>query len=336
MNTPDHPSKNPKSKRPSADHAALAAEAFFGKPIEKITAPGGRERASVRIHFQDRQIIASWRADPKRRLREIRILEYLSQAEADVPTLLGVHDGWTFQSDVGSRRLTSALLRRSGAHRDDLAVAAIESLVRIKQTIQKDFLRDTPSIATSPAWALRFASGPRHLGHALDAPAPEIDENALAHSILDLPVEFVKWDARPGNAAVSDDGRIIWFDWEDYGRRIGMEDTAFLVADEFWPFTADKSVELLEQTGVLKQQNRSVFFRFAALQAIQRCLLIIDQQQKFGWYDAERARRYDRIGVSQELLANCMKNAEFFAAQDQSTQSLTPWLARLSTSSKML
>jgi hypothetical protein len=115
-----------------------------------------------------------------------------------------------------------------------------------------------------------------------------------------------------------------------------MEDTAFLVADEFWPFTADKSVELLEQTGVLKQQNRSVFFRFAALQAIQRCLLIIDQQQKFGWYDADRARRYDRIGVSQELLANCMKNAEFFAAQDQSTQSLTPWLAKLSTSAKML
>jgi len=40
-----------------------------------------------------------------------------------------------------------------------LLLGQSKSLMRIKRTIQKDFLARTPSIATNPAWGVRFASG---------------------------------------------------------------------------------------------------------------------------------------------------------------------------------
>jgi len=39
-------------------------------------------------------------------------------------------------------------------------------------------------------------------------------------------------------------------------RKNWEEDAVFLVARRFWPFTADKSVELLEQDRRLKQKKK--------------------------------------------------------------------------------
>jgi len=54
-----------------------AAEAFFGKPIEKITAPEGGKGERADTFSRRNKIIASWRAAQTQnaRLREIRILE---------------------------------------------------------------------------------------------------------------------------------------------------------------------------------------------------------------------------------------------------------------------
>ncbi len=323
MTTPPPQNSGP----PPAETAARAAEALFGQRVERITGPGGARRASVRVHFDDHSVIASWRADPDRRAREIALLTHLTQAGANVPRPLGLQDGWSFQTDAGSRRLTSALLRREGAARDDLAAAACESLLRIKSATRGGgFLAGLPVIANGADWLTRFADGPRHLGRLLHRSAPDYDAQALAGGMTSLPLSFIKWDARPGNAALSDDGRVIWFDWEDYGRRAGVEDAAFLVADEFWPISAARSLEILDATGFVTGRRLPLFLRFAVLHAVHRCRLIVAQRDRHGWADPDHARRYDRIGTDPDLLATCAANGAVLATRDALTEPLARWL----------
>ncbi|MEQ3626267.1 MAG: hypothetical protein ABNH26_13695 [Celeribacter sp.] len=331
MSVPVPPNDGP----PGADTAARAAETLFGRPVERITGPGGARRASLRVHFDDHTVIASWRADPDRRAREVALLTHLTEAGADVPRPLGQCDGWSFQSDAGSRRLTSALLRRDGAARDDLAAVACESLLRLKALARGNgFLAGLSPIANGPGWLSRFAEGPRLLGAQLHRPAPAYDAEALASGMTSLPLAFIKWDARPGNAALSDDGRVIWFDWEDYGRRGGVEDAAFLVADEFWPIPAARSLDILNATGFVTPRALPLFLRFSVLHAVQRCRLIIAQRDRHGWFDPDRARRYDRIGTDPMLLAACAENAADLATRDRLTAPLSQWLERIADAAR--
>lgn len=46
---------------------------------------------------------------------------------------------------------------------------------------------------------------------------------------------FVKWDARAANAALNDNADVRWFDYEYSGLRHGIEDFAWLIADETLP-----------------------------------------------------------------------------------------------------
>ncbi len=312
---------------PPAEDAAQAAEALFGDPVDRITAPGGRRRASVRVHLGGRSVIASWRADPARRAREIALLEALAREDAPVPRFLGQSRGWSFQSDAGNRRLTAELERQDAQGRETVAAAALESLLQIKRAARRrGLVADLPPIANGSEWLGRFARGLVRLAERLGIPAPDYDAAALARGLTSLPLTFIKWDARPGNAAIAADGRVIWFDWEDYGRRAGVEDAAFLVADEFWPLPADSSRDLLRRTGFVAPGHEPLFIRFAVLQGIERCRLILGQQGRHGWQDAARMRRYDRIGVSRELALRVTATAAALAGMDGAAQPLARWL----------
>ena len=79
-------------------------------------------------------------------------------------------------------------------------------------------------IAVSSGWRKVRVNYPSSLGSLLKISIPRIDSGRMYQSLKINPNSFVKWDARPGNAAVREDGKVFWFDWEHCGRPAGIDD----------------------------------------------------------------------------------------------------------------
>lgn len=312
---------------PTPQQIADAAHRIFGTRVEKMTAPGGRKRASIRVHLPDRTVIATYRPATRRRDMELKVLRRLSEEGAGVPKLLGVHDTILFQSDAGSRRLTSELVRCRNEDLEQLVTRTYESLWEIKAAARRSGLvADVPPVATGLEWLRDFTHEARNLSSRLGVRSPRLKLAPLAQSLVTLPVDFIKWDARPGNAAVQDDGSIVWFDWEHAGRRRGVEDFAFLLGDEFWTLPPTQSLSLFARSCPHDPDPlMPLLRRFSTMQIVQRISLIESQQRKHGWNREDRARRYDRIGTAPELLHRLRDHGIEMALADPLTEPLVDW-----------
>ena len=325
------------SGRAEADYTELAQRIeaiarivrdIFDEDVVRITAPGGRTRASVRVHLTGRTLIASWRPRRRRREMEAMLLGALHAAGGPAPILLGSREEFLFQSDAGSQRLTSEMERRSGAGREEMAAAAFHSLWQLKDAASRaGLLPRLPVIALNLVWIGGFVAGPGKLAEDLGLRPPELDLDTLAHSLRAPPETFIKWDARPGNAAVQPDGSVVWYDWEDCGRREGTEDFAFLLGDEFWPLPPEESLRVFcQEAGKRAAQPLGFLTRFVTLQAAQRLRLIAGQRQKRGaWIEPDRARRYDNIGFAPPLVRRLASYGADYASRDALTAPLAPW-----------
>lgn len=319
----------PRPKHLEPSQISAIAEAHFGQRVIKITAPGGRNRDSVRVHFQDRTVIASYRHRDTRRNREVAVLQALNTLNAPVPQFLGQHDGVLFQSDAGAGRLSSEMSRQDAAGQRRLARAAFDSLWQIKQAArQTGLVQDMPSVASTAKWAARFGTGPRALSITLDMTPPLVDWAKLSKAASSVPRHFVKWDSRSGNAAVQADGSVIWFDWEHAGRRHGVEDFAFLIGDEFWPLDAVTSLEVFAESCPGDAAALVPYLRrFSTLQIVERLRLIKAEVDRRGWTEYARAQRYDRMGATPQQVVRLAEHGQELSELDEMLHPLGDWFS---------
>lgn len=310
-----------------ADLVAVC-EAHFGHTVQKITAPGGRGRASARVHFDRFSVIATRRPDTDERQREVDFLRRMDGAGAAVPRFLGISGDIVFQEDLGKLRLSRVLARdRSAA--TGAARQALVSLWALKRAVRDvGLLAELPVIASHKDWALDYIASPVRLSRALRLAPPPLEHGPLLATLLPAPAEFVKWDARPGNAMVLDDGTVGWFDWEHYGRRGGFEDIPFLFGDEFWTLDAAASLSLYEQTAPKGAQDViPVLIRMTALQVAQRLKLIARRQKESGWVDARTALGQDKMGAAPDLVAHLARQGADWARRDPLVAPMAAWFA---------
>jgi hypothetical protein len=307
---------------------AKLAEAIFGQTVDRVTAPGGSSRDSLRVHMADRTVIATQRKYPGRARMEIEVLQALTAQGAPVPRYLGGEGQVFFQEDAGSRRLSAELLRQTEAGLTDAAARAFEGLLRIQAAGRRAGLAArVPALGTGRTWIEGFVSTPIAASPGFGIAAPRIDRMALADT-LDVPAEtFLKWDARPGNGAIGAGGDVLWFDWEHCGRRQGMEDFAWLAGDEFWPIPPETVVPILSQ--VLPAEGRAYNLRWLGLyitfHIVQRLVLIRKRYDKAGWVDPARAMRYDKIGTDGALAQRLCRHGAGWADRDGATRPMVPW-----------
>lgn len=309
------------------DEISRLAELHFAMPVLRITAPGGKSRDSVRVHFENKTVVASYRHRASRRDREILVLKKLFEAGAPVPEFLGQQGALLFQADVGSGRLSSEMNRRDKAGQIRLAEQAFGSLWTIKRAARDTGLtNDLAPVGCSSVFVSRFATSPKRLSKSLDIAVPAVDWSAVTKASVPVPRHFVKWDARSGNAAVQSDGSVKWFDWEHAGCRHGIEDFGFLIADEFWPLGPEDSLQAFARTcpGNVDALMPHLI-RFSALQAAERLRLIQKEYAKRGWTRFERAQRYDRMGAAPELVTGLAKHGADLAQLDTLTEPLAEW-----------
>jgi hypothetical protein len=325
------------TEKPTPEQIAALAAAHFGEPVVKITAPGGKSRESVRVHFDDISVIATYRKRPARRALEAGVLDALSKAGAPVPRYLGAAGDIFFQQDLGSVRLTSSLASHSGGDLVELAAASIDSLFSIHEAADTCGLTaKVPALGAEASWCRNLAASPRYHSTKAEIDPVELDEDAIADVLTVAHDTFIKWDARPGNGGVADDGKVVWFDWEHCGRRNGLEDIAWLSADEFWPIQPEGTIRLVREVSrkPFTDQDDAFLSVFAALHATQRLGLILRQVRKHGWGDAERAMRYDKIGSSEGLLDRTVNHGAQWADRHSLTRPLVDWFERYREATK--
>lgn len=327
------------AKRPAPADIARLAQAIFAEPVDRITAPGGKGRESLRVHLRSGNVIATWRPEPARRRMEIAVLRGLSKHGAPVPRFLGESEGVFFQQDLGSRRFSAELVRREGGALDDLVIRAFASILQIQQAAVSSGLLDrVPKLGISPRWIEAALHGPIAFSEENGLDAPRLDMDRLAADFASSAPRFIKWDARPGNASIDAQGRVCWFDWEHCGRREGVEDFGWMAADEFWPLPPARSLALLERaagqagdgaaSALLDGAAFDHLALFATFHSVQRLRLIRDRAGRRGWIDEADARRHDKIGAAPALVDRLCAHGADWAAILPATRALSPWFEK--------
>ncbi len=326
--------------RPSVAELLVLVERHFHVRPERITAPGGKGRDSLRVHLPDRTVIMTFRADRRRRAREIEVLKRLGAVGAPVPRFLGQEGPVFFQEDLGSLRLAARLEHAIAGGRGDLARKlarmSLASLVRISDLAREAGLEGiAPKMGLRGEWRRARVGRIARLSEILDVRPPQVDAEAFAGALRPRRLVFVKWDARPGNATIHD-RRVKWYDWEYCGLRDGLEDPAFLAADEFWPFAPRETLALLAAVRPLSEEDRLWLADYAVLHAVERLGYIVEQVKKHGWIDEERARRQDRIGYAPRLLARLVRHGAEWAALSRHGPALAPWFGEMEAALRVL
>lgn len=303
-------------------------EKYFDQKVDKVTAPGGKSRESVRVHFADRTIIATQRAYPGRMRLEVEVLNRLAAFGAPVPKLLGETERVFFQEDVGSNRLSGALAQTKGDSQTDIAASAFKSILQIQEAGQKSGLSEiVPPLGHRVAWVAGLVNAPGVTAEKYGIAPPVLAYQPLTKRLHVHANRFVKWDARPGNASIRTGGQVYWFDWEHCGRRQGMEDFAWLAGDEFFPLDADNVVAILTAIlpGGRKTRDLNYLGHFIVFHIIQRLAIIHRRFSEVGWTDPQKAMRYDLIGVDRALAVRLCTHGAGWAGRAKLTRPLEGW-----------
>ena len=319
--------KCPLSSRVESDLRANVAQ-HFGQPVLRVSLPGGNYRPVYRMSMPDRSIIAVKRGNENARREECALLASLRGTTDLVPRVLGEMNGFTFLEDLGPNRLSVALATALPCNRVRLLINALNGL-----SVVHDAARRTAApvamrpIDSSADDITRLSGAFTDLATLYGLPCPGHDRAALQCWIEVPAPRFVKWDARPANACVMEDGRVSWVDFEHAGQRHGSEDAAFLLLDETVPLTLSDHYDVLRR-GLLdhapaNEEPRDYIKRFeiyATLHAAIRLQIIRREIELYGWHDRRKILKYDLVGANPHLALGLAQNAAFMTGLNAETE----------------
>ncbi len=313
------------SNRKRMERLVECAEAHFGESVVSTSAPGGEGRASWRLQLESRSIIATLRPNFRRTHLEAFALGKIGQYCSDIPECLGVVGEIMFQSDVGGKRLNQEIVKLNQTRREDVSHEAIASIFRIQSAAKQAGLNETmPHLGVNTDWVENLANAVSALEPFSAGRSMDVDREALSARIACRATQFVKWDCRSGNAAIGDDDRLRWFDFEYCGVRHGAEDVAWLLGDEAWPMSPETMEQIVisaydPKVGHALEPYLNYLSVYLTLHCVQRIKLIIKEVNKRGWLSKTRVRKYDDAGVHPEFAAQICKVGAYFAARSPLT-----------------
>ena len=307
-----------------------ATAAYFGAPVFKLTAPGGKSRTSFRAYFADRTVIVSQRGTSEQAQVERHVLAALDGLTDRVPRSLGSVDGLTFQSDVGTERLNWLVHTLPQDQRPALAAQAVDALLDIHRAAQAAGLAGNlpaRALPDDPDQSLFHAA--QRLAVQLRHPGPRFDPSRLSAMFHAPRTRFVKWDCRAGNAAIDPGGHLRWFDFEDARLARGPEDFGWLIADETWPLDMPLMLDLVRDRltpdiTAAPQAYMTYLEEFTTLQAARRIRLIFSEAKRRGWSDRATILKLDYVGTNPHMGERLSIAAGVLAQRNPSTAPLAP------------
>ncbi len=301
-------------------NAVALAERCFQRKVRGYAEPGGRGRRSFRLIFEDGQsLIATRRRSVKRADLEVLVLRALRQQGAPVPAVLAYLEGWLFQQDLSGPRLSQVLARAPQDRVRYCLAPALESLVKIRQAADRaDLNRQVAVLGSRRRWLQRFIMTPAALPlQRLPAP-PQLEVAEIAARLAVGPPRFIKWDARPGNAIMVEDGSVHWVDWENCGCRNPLDDVAWMLADEFMPDEPTGEAYLLNHflpriEPEMRPSDALAYLQlYGVFHTAVRLRLILQLKGQGEWWDPALCLARDKVGVTlDQAQLLCLRGARW-------------------------
>ena len=291
----------------------------------RIEYPGGISRCSVRAVATQRSYIVTRRKHAARAALEAGVLRELRAAGAPVPAVLAYDGEWLIQEDLGERRLSAALGAADVRSVGNWVAGAAGGLLLCQRAAEKAALSQRVApIGVKAEWLTALLSTPGRVAEQLGLPDPDIGAVITPEQITPQRLSFVKWDARPGNALLvnegADDGGAAWIDWEHCGARDALDDLAWLLCDEYMPDHAGLESAVLKRylplfallSGRTPEDALVYLSRFGSLHTCMRLSLVLKHKGEGDWWSPEACERTDRVGVTAEAARRlCARGARW-------------------------
>lgn len=337
----DLPHRNKKvSKKLSRSDAHRRCEKATGKKIADVEYPGGRSRESWRVIFDKGETaIVTRRKSPMRANLEIKVLKSLSKHDVPSPKIVATTDWKLFlQEDLQGERLSKLLMYADEDKAEQLLGSALSGLSQAQKAASKEQLDlQVPIIGARKDWIRELLERPYPIGEFFNTPAPSLDMKALYRLLRIKKPRFIKWDSRPGNAVVREDGTVSWYDWEHAGSRNRLDDMVWLMADEFSPDHIEVEARLIEKylpdfaDHYTLDEAKTYLMVYGVFHMLIRLGLMLTYQNKDKeWWDIDYCIKKDKIGITLECAQRTCLRAARWAKHSPLTEELSPWLEKIS------
>lgn len=283
-------------------------------------------------------VAATRRADRRIAAVEARVAGELSRRGAPVPRPLAFDGTWLIQEAVEGRRLSQVL---ATAPPDDglaLLEAALDALDRCYRAGADAGLAARVPPVPDAAFLL---AGIDALGAMAASPPPPLGE-AVTRRLARTPrAGFVKGDARPANALVTDAGTVVWLDWEHACLGHEATDLDWLLGDEWvpdWPAVEERLMapRLARLAPSLAAQGGADYVRlYGTLHALMRLAAILRLKGRGPWWDAEACLEHETRGVTVDCAGRLCRRAARWAARSEMTTPLVPWIEDLAAALRL-
>lgn len=284
----------------------------FGRQPDEVMRPGGASRRTILVRIGSAQYAIAKRSSSSRAALEASALKHLS-GTGHAPALVHCEGRFVIQTAVAGERLSEKLDRATPSEARDWTQKAARSLALLQDTAaHSPLVAQLPRIGARDGWETDLATVPLRLAERLELPLPDYDLAEVESMLAVTSFQPVKWDARPGNALCTPDGRVVWIDWEHCGLRRATDDLAWLLADEWCPQHPDLEPLLVSQFAASSPEH---FSTMAILHAFIRVDLILSRLGNGLWWDRGTCLAQDKIGVTEsELRLQLMKIQRWSAA----------------------
>lgn len=315
---------------------AQVCESLLGKTAVALEFPGGFLRSTVRLQLEDgHSLIAVRRFDATRSRFESLVLQRLWQQGAPVPTPYAYNGLVLLQEDMPGQRLSDALRTASAAEYQHYMHAALASLHRSQQAAKQANLADAvPVLGSQHNWLVALIDRTALLANFFGLPQPPVPVKDYYNLLFLVEPHFIKWDARPGNALLSDNNEVRWFDWEHCCARSPCDDIVWLLCDDACPdFPAEEEALIEHWLGYFNHgfspTTANNYLRvFGIHHMCVRLTRMLDEKGSASWSDYEHHTR----SQPGELLNNAQRlcyRAARWSTHSSTTMMLENWFLAL-------
>lgn len=314
--------------------ARRTCEEIFGSAVLR-TSSAGRSKQVVRFFLEDgRSMIATRRMTAARANLEFHVLQKLYSHGARVPKVLAFDGRLLFQEDLGQKRLSLILKDANCSQGEKLLESSLTSLAETHARGKAAGLgRVVATLGEGDDWLRILIDRPRVLGEFLRIPVPELPIDRLVELLRVTKVNFIKWDARPPNAVVLEDGNLGWVDWENCGRRNRLDDLAWFFGDQSVPDWPEVEERLLDRhlpafiDNMNLDEARDYLAVYGTLHMCVRLSQILNREKKRGLEDWSSKSSGDRTAERALSSARTMSvRASRWAGRSPLIGSLSSWL----------
>lgn len=301
-----------------------------GYKVVSVRGRAGQRERSLRLDLECGGALIATQFPSKVHARQAsEILVALAQEGVPVPSVMGMCDGLLLQEGVGTVGLPAAMAAADAAGRVKLARAAIDALETWRTAIDRrpDLHAHLPAVGTSAAWLEAFVCGMVFLSNDLRINSPDLDLDALMSALAHPPARFTRWDARMDKAHIRPDGSIIWSDWGQFGLRAGVEDIAWLIADEHWQ-VGPLATERLMAAVIPNPSLRCLARRMAALVAIDWLATLRQRVLAQGWGFRSQGGVHRQSNLRPSSVTDLCARMAALCENDAVIGGLAPWFVQ--------